>query len=146
MTIAAILAQKGTDVVSIPTDLPLSQAIAMLARHRIGAVPVVGDDGSVRGIFSERDMIRLLAETGDEASALLSTPVGSVMTAEPLTAARDDSILAALSLMTHRRIRHLPVVEHGRLVGIVSIGDLVKHRIDRIEADAAAMRDYIQQA
>ena len=146
MTIAAILAQKGTDVVSIPTDLPLSGAIAALARHRIGAVPVVGDDGKVRGIFSERDMIRLLADAGADAAALLSTPVGSVMTAEPLTAAGDDSILAALSLMTHRRIRHLPVVEHGRLVGIVSIGDLVKHRIDRIEADAAAMRDYIQQA
>lgn len=146
MTIAAILAQKGTDVVSIPTDLPLSQAIAMLAQHRIGAVPVVGNDGAVRGIFSERDMVRLLADAGDAASALLSTPVGSVMTAEPLTATRDDSVLAALSLMTHRRIRHLPVVEDSRLVGIVSIGDLVKHRIDRIEADAEAMRDYIQQA
>ncbi|VXC73011.1 CBS domain-containing protein [Sphingomonas sp. 8AM] len=146
MTIAAILAQKGTDVVSIPTDLPLSRAIAMLAQHRIGALPVVGNDGAVRGIFSERDMVRLLADAGDAASALLSTPVGSVMTAEPLTATRDDSILAALSLMTHRRIRHLPVVEDSRLVGIVSIGDLVKHRIDRIEADAAAMRDYIQQA
>jgi len=146
MTIAAILAQKGTDVVSIPSDHPLSQAIAMLARHRIGAVPVVGNDDTVRGIFSERDMIRLLAEAEGDAAALLATPVGSVMTTEPLTAARDDSILAALSLMTHRRIRHLPVVEHGRLIGIVSIGDLVKHRIDRIEADAAAMRDYIQQA
>lgn len=146
MTIAAILAQKGTDVVSIPTDLPLSQAIAALAQHRIGAVPVVDEVGTVQGIFSERDMIRLLVEAGYEANALLATPVGTVMTAEPLTAARDDSVLAALSLMTHRRIRHLPVVEHGRLVGIVSIGDLVKHRIDRIEADAAAMRDYIQQA
>ena len=146
MTIAAILAQKGTDVVSIAADLPLSQAIAALARHRIGAIPVVDDAGAVRGIFSERDMIRLLAEAGAEATTLMATPVGSVMTVEPLTATRDDSILAALSLMTHRRIRHLPVVEHGRLVGIVSIGDLVKHRIDRIEADAAAMRDYIQQA
>ena len=146
MTIAAILAQKGTDVVSIAADLPLSQAIAALARHRIGAIPVVDDAGAVRGIFSERDMIRLLAEAGAKATTLMATPVGSVMTVEPLTATRDDSILAALSLMTHRRIRHLPVVEHGRLVGIVSIGDLVKHRIDRIEADAAAMRDYIQQA
>jgi CBS domain-containing protein len=146
MTIAAILAQKGTDVVSLPADLPLSEAVAMLARHRIGAVPVVDAGGAVRGIFSERDMIRLLADAGADAMSLLATPVGAVMTAEPLTAARDDSILAALSLMTHRRIRHLPVVEHGRLIGIVSIGDLVKHRIDRIESDAAAMRDYIQQA
>ena len=146
MTIAAILVQKGADVVSIPADATVSDAVAALAHHRIGALPVIGEDGTVRGIFSERDMVRLLAEGGADAPALLATTVASVMTAEPLTATRDDSILAALSLMTHRRIRHLPIVEQGRLIGIVSIGDLVKHRIDRIEADAAAMRDYIQQA
>ncbi|MEH3102752.1 MAG: CBS domain-containing protein [Sphingomonas phyllosphaerae] len=146
MTIAAILAQKGADVVSIPTTATVSDAIAALAQRRIGALPVVGDDGAVRGIFSERDMVRLLAQGGTDPTSLLATTMGSVMTAEPLTAARDDSILAALSLMTHRRIRHLPVVEQGQLIGIVSIGDLVKHRIDRIEAEAEAMRDYIQQA
>ncbi|WP_294196593.1 CBS domain-containing protein [uncultured Sphingomonas sp.] len=144
MTIAAILAQKGADVVSLSSDQPVAAAIAALAAHRIGAVPVIDRDQAVRGIFSERDVIRLLADR--DAATLLAIPLAQVMTAEPLTATRDDSILAALSLMTHRRIRHLPVVEEGRLIGIVSIGDLVKHRIDRIEADADAMRAYIQQA
>jgi CBS domain-containing protein len=145
MTIAAILGHKGAEVFSVSSDLPLATVIAVLAERRIGAVPVV-DDGVVRGIFSERDVIRLLADTDADAARMLRAPVGEVMTAEPLVAARSDSVLAALSLMTRRRIRHLPVVEDGALIGIVSIGDLVKHRIDRIEADAAAMRDYIQQA
>ncbi|KTT75558.1 CBS domain-containing protein [Sphingomonas endophytica] len=142
MTIAAILGRKGADTIAIAPDTPLRDAIALLAEHRIGAVPVV-DGVVVRGIFSERDVVRLLAD-GD-AAQLLATAIGDLMTREPLTVTRDDSVLAALSLMTHRRIRHLPVVEGGALIGIVSIGDLVKYRIDRIEADAAAMRDYIQQ-
>jgi CBS domain-containing protein len=145
MTIAAILGHKGAEVFSVSSDLSLAAVITVLAERRIGAVPIV-DDGAVRGIFSERDVIRLLAEAGADAAQLLQRPVGEVMTAEPLVAARDDSVLAALSLMTHRRIRHLPVVDGDVLVGIVSIGDLVKYRIDRIEADATAMRDYIQQA
>lgn len=143
MTIAAILGRKGTDTIAITPDTPLRDAIALLAEHRIGAVPVVEGD-TVRGIFSERDVVRLLAD-GD-AIQLLVTPMSELMTRDPLTVTRDDSVLAALSLMTHRRIRHLPVVEDGALIGIVSIGDLVKYRIDRIEADASAMRDYIQQA
>ncbi|WP_022684856.1 CBS domain-containing protein [Sphingomonas phyllosphaerae] len=145
MTIAAILGHKGAEVFSVSSDMPLAAVIAVLAERRIGAVPVV-DGGAVRGIFSERDVIRLLAEAGADAARTLELPVGEVMTAEPLVATRHDSVLAALSLMTRRRIRHLPVVEENALVGIVSIGDLVKYRIDRIEADAAAMRDYIQQA
>ena len=145
MTIAAILGHKGAEVFSVSSDMPLAAVIAVLAERRIGAVPVV-DGGAVRGIFSERDVIRLLAEAGADAARTLELPVGEVMTAEPLVATRHDSVLAALSLMTRRRIRHLPIVEENALVGIVSIGDLVKYRIDRIEADAAAMRDYIQQA
>ncbi len=144
MTIAAILAQKEARVVAVAPDTSVAETIAMLAAHRIGAVPVVDGGGTVRGIFSERDVVRLLASAGD--ASVLAQPVAAVMTADPLTATPTDSVLAALSLMTHRRIRHLPVVESGRLIAIVSIGDLVKHRIDRIEADAAAMRDYIQQA
>ncbi|MDR6788933.1 CBS domain-containing protein [Sphingomonas sp. BE138] len=143
MTIAAIIGRKGSDTIAVAPDTPLGTVVALLAEHRIGAVPVV-DGGAVHGIFSERDVIRLLAK-GD-AAQLLGITVGELMTREPLTVTRDDSVLAALSLMTHRRIRHLPVVEHGVLIGIVSIGDLVKYRIDRIEADASAMRDYIQQA
>ena len=94
-------------------------------------------------MFSERDVIRILAERG---AAALDAPVTDAMTAPAITTEPAVPVLGALSLMTRRRVRHLPVVEGGALIGIVSIGDLVKYRIDRIEADAAAMRDYIQSA
>jgi len=143
MTIAAILnGQGGRSVATMPSTTSVGDAVAFLAEHGIGAIPVV-DDGAVVGIFSERDVIRLIAREGTEA---LAQPLSAAMTASPVTVRRDDAVIAALSLMTRRRIRHLPVVEDGALVGFVSIGDLVKYRIDRIEADATAMRDYIQQA
>ena len=143
MTIAGILnGQGGRSVATMPSTASVGDAVAFLAEHGIGAIPVV-DDGAVVGIFSERDVIRLIAREGTEA---LAQPLSAAMTASPVTVRRDDAVIAALSLMTRRRIRHLPVVEDGALVGFVSIGDLVKYRIDRIEADAAAMRDYIQQA
>jgi len=142
MTIAAILSGKGQDVVSISGDRTVAEAVALLASKRIGAVPVIAD-GSVAGIFSERDVIYCLEREG---AAALDKQVSQVMTAPALTVAPGESILGALALMTRRRIRHLPVVEGGRCVGFVSIGDLVKHRIDRIEAEAEAMRSYIQTA
>jgi CBS domain-containing protein len=142
MTIATILARKGSDVVSVPADARVRDAVALLADRRIGAVPVI-DGGQVVGVFSERDVIRCLA---DDAAAALDRPVAAVMTAPAVTVAPHDAVLAALSLMTRRRIRHLPVLDQGRIAGLVSIGDLVAYRIERIEADAAAMRDYIQQA
>ena len=142
MTIAAILHGKGTDVVSITPDASVAQAVALLAERRIGAVPVMDGD-RVAGVFSERDVIVCL-HAGD-AGALRRT-VADVMTAPAVTVGPHDAVIGALSLMTQRRIRHLPVVDGGRVVGLVSIGDLVKYRIDRIEADAAAMRDYIQSA
>jgi CBS domain-containing protein len=142
MTIAAILQDKGADVLSVAPDARVVEVAALLATHRIGAVPVM-QGGAVLGLFSERDVIRALADGG---AATLDTAVSTAMTAPAVTVAPGDSVLGALSLMTRRRIRHLPVVEDGRVVGIVSIGDLVKYRIDRIEADAAAMRAYIQQA
>ena len=142
MTIAAILSRKGADVCTITPDTHVARAIALLAERRIGAVPVV-EDGAVAGVFSERDVIQGLAG-GD--TTLLARPVREVMTAPAVTVAPGDAVLAALSLMTRRRIRHLPVVENGALKGIVSIGDLVAYRIDRIEAEAMAMRDYIQQS
>lgn len=145
MTIAAILGQKGAEVFSVTSDVPLGRIIAILAEHRVGALPVVGD-GQVRGVISERDVIRLLAQADVPVAEVMAMAVGAVMTTPTLTVSPDDSVLAALSLMTHRRIRHLPVVADGRIRGIVSIGDLVKYRIDRIESDAAAMRDYIQRA
>lgn len=142
MTIAAILGGKGHDVVSIAPNRTVADAVALLAARRIGAVPVVAGDAVV-GIFSERDVIYCLEREG---AAALARLVSEVMTAPAVTTEPGSPVLAALSLMSRRRIRHLPVVEHGRLIGFVSIGDLVKHRIDRIEAEAAAMRDYIQSA
>ena len=105
-------------------------------------MPVL-DDGKVVGIISERDIIRHLADEGGE---ILDWRVDRIMTADPVTVTRAEPVLVSLSRMTARRIRHLPIVEEGQLIGIVSIGDLVKYRIDRIEQEAAAMRDYIQTA
>lgn len=142
MTIAAILDGKGRDVVSIDAAQLVTQAASLLAERRIGAVPVMRD-GAVAGIFSERDVIYCLAKDG---AAALDRPVSDVMTAPAITVTPNESVLAALALMTQRRIRHLPVVEGDRCIGLVSIGDLVKYRIDRIEAEAEAMRSYIQTA
>jgi CBS domain-containing protein len=142
MTIAAILAGKGRDVISITAHQNLGEAVALLAERRIGAVPVM-DGGQVVGIFSERDVIHALSSQGAEA---LDRKVGDVMTSPAITVSPSEAVIGALSLMTRRRIRHLPVVEGGRVIGVVSIGDLVKYRIDRIEADAEAMRSYIQSA
>ena len=140
MTIATILSGKGAEVTTITAEHTVADAVKLLAEQRIGAVPVMRD-GAVAGIFSERDVIHCLAEHG---AAGLQRSVGDAMTAPAITVVRDQAVLGALTLMTQRRIRHLPVVEGGTLVGLVSIGDLVKYRIDRIEADAAAMREYIQ--
>lgn len=140
MTIAVILATKGEAVETIDADSNLAAAVALLAGRRIGAAPVLRG-AEVVGILSERDVLYCLESAG---TAVLDKPVSEVMTAPAVTVTREQSILGALALMTRRRLRHLPVVEDGRLIGIVSIGDLVKHRIDRIEAEAEAMRAYIQ--
>lgn len=140
MTIAAILGGKGHEVVSIGADRSVADAVKLLAERRIGAVPVLDGD-AVAGIFSERDVIYCLEQFG---AAALDRKVSQVMTAPAITVAPDESVLAALALMTRRRIRHLPVVQDGRITGFVSIGDLVKYRIDRIESEAEAMRAYIQ--
>jgi CBS domain-containing protein len=142
MTIAAILDTKGGEVVSIPAETSVRDAVGLLAERRIGAVPVVEGD-KVAGIVSERDVIYCLRSDG---AAILDWPVSRIMTAPAITIERKVSALAALSQMTRRRIRHLPVVEDGKLVGIVSIGDLVAYRISRIEDEAEAMRAYIQSA
>lgn len=140
MTIAAILGGKGHEVVSIDGDRTVAEAVTLLAGRRIGAVPVMAE-GRVAGIFSERDVIHGLAREG---AAALDRKVREVMTAPAITVAPDESVLGALALMTRRRVRHLPVVEGGTCIGFVSIGDLVKYRIDRIESEAEAMRAYIQ--
>ncbi|MGY4395705.1 CBS domain-containing protein [Sphingomonas sp. UYAg733] len=142
MTIAAILGGKGRDVVSMTADQSVREAVALLAQRRIGAVPVM-DGTTVVGIFSERDVIHGLDAQG---AAALDAKIGDVMTSPAITVGPSEAVIGALSLMTRRRIRHLPVIENGLMIGVVSIGDLVKHRIDRIEADAEAMRSYIQSA
>lgn len=142
MTIAAILKSKGGDAVTLPPSATVADAIALLAEKRIGAVPILEND-AVAGVFSERDVIYCLAANG---AAALDLPVGEVMTAPARTVEPSESVLGALSLMTRRRIRHLPVVEGDRLAGFISIGDLVKYRIDLIEREAEAMRSYIQSA
>jgi len=142
MTIASILESRTGEVVSVGLGTPVSEAVALLAARRIGAVPVM-DGEQVVGILSERDVLYCLAADG---ATMLSRRVEEVMTAPPITVAPEAPILSALSLMTKRRIRHLPVIAHGAMVGFVSIGDLVKKRIDRIEEEAEAMRSYIQSA
>ena len=142
MTIATILATKGSEVVTLTTNHTVADAVKLLAERRIGAVPVMQGD-QVAGIFSERDVIHCVAALG---AAGLDRLVSEAMTAPAISVTRDEAVLGALTLMTQRRIRHLPVVENGRLIGFVSIGDLVKYRIDKIEADAEAMRSYIQTA
>ncbi len=142
MTIRAILRSKGDQVLSIRSEATVADAVALLAEKRIGALPVI-DDGKVAGIFSERDVLYGLSREG---AGILSQKVADVMISPAITVEPDSPVLTALSMMTRRRIRHLPVVESGSVVGFVSIGALVKYRIDKIEAEAAAMRDYIQSA
>ncbi|PZU06162.1 CBS domain-containing protein [Sphingomonas sp.] len=139
MTIAAILREKGDEVVHVSPQTNLRELIDILTEKRIGAVPVLDGD-SVAGIMSERDVIQVLRRLGP---AALDRPVREMMTTPPITVEPETSLLAGLSLMTRRRIRHLPVMQDGRMIGFVSIGDLVKARIDRIESEAEAMRAYI---
>ena len=140
MTIAAILQSKGAEVVTVEVGTLVRDAIEILAERRIGALPVC-DKGQVAGIMSERDVIYCLRSDG---AAILDWPVERIMTAPAITVETGKEIMGALSLMTQRRIRHLPVVENGRIVGLVSIGDLVKYRMDQIEQEAEAMLSYIQ--
>ena len=142
MTIATILSTKGGEVATVRAGTQVREAVTLLAAKRIGAVPVL-DQGGICGIFSERDLVRCVADNG---SGVLDWPIERVMTSPVETVDPRTPILAALATMTKRRIRHLPVVESGEIRGIVSIGDLVKHRIERIEAEADALRTYIQQA
>jgi CBS domain-containing protein len=142
MTIAAILEGKPRDIVSVEAGTRVREAVALLAAKKIGALPVL-DGERVVGIMSERDVIYCLSSDG---AAMLDWPVSRVMTAPAITIESKVSVLAALSQMTRRRIRHLPVVDGETLIGFVSIGDLVAYRISRIEQEAEAMRAYIQSA
>lgn len=142
MTIARIIEGKSQDIVSCETGTTVEEAARMLAARRIGAMPVF-EDGRIVGIFSERDVLYCLAQAGP---GVLLRSVGEVMTKPAITVGPEAEVMEALSLMTRRRIRHLPVEREGQVVGFVSIGDLVKYRIDLIEAEAEQMREYIRTA
>ena len=141
MTIAKIIGERDqTDIISCDVATPVSEVIGMLAGKRIGALPVLRG-GKVAGIVSERDIVYRLASVGP---SCLSGPVEAIMTSPAVTIEPSTTIDDALALMTKRRFRHFPVVEGEALVAFVSIGDLVKDKIDAVEHEAAALRDYIQ--
>jgi CBS domain-containing protein len=140
MLIANVLRDKGPVVHTLPCEATLEQAAQELNLRKVGALVVMDADGVIVGVFSERDLVRETARLGAKA---LSNSVGAAMTRQVVTARMDETIDDCLGRMTDRRVRHLPVVEDGRLIGIVSIGDLVKHRIAAAEAEAAAMQAYI---
>jgi CBS domain-containing protein len=140
MNVKHILERKGRAVTTIKTGATIAEAAETLATAKIGAV-VVSDDGqSIDGILSERDIVRVIGTDGPTA---LNRPVTTAMTADVITCKPEDRINVLMNMMTQRRIRHLPVAENGKMTGLISIGDVVKERMDEIEADAAAMRDYI---
>ncbi|GJE62378.1 CBS domain-containing protein [Methylobacterium trifolii] len=143
MTVARILVEKGSSVVTTSPERTLDEAIHLLAEKRIGAVVVAHPDGSVAGILSERDIMRALAGLG---GAAFDAPVSAHMTAKVTTCGRTTTIEDVMHMMTEGRFRHVPVCEDGRLIGLISIGDVVKRRIATVEAEHQALRDYITTA
>ncbi|CAN5365485.1 CBS domain-containing protein [soil metagenome] len=143
MSVAQILNAKGTAVMTAaPTDT-VANVATTLARKRIGSIVIVGPTGSIEGIVSERDVVRAIASDGGDA---LSWPVMKIMTGQVKTCGPNDTEAELMALMTEHRIRHLPVVQDGKLNGIISIGDVVKFRIEAIEREAAEMKSYISSA
>jgi CBS domain-containing protein len=140
MNVAAILKAKGRAVATTKPDTPLQAVIEKLAAKRIGALVIVGASGTVAGIISERDIIRALAEHG---ASCLDRPVSDFMTREVVICSEADTLDELMATMTAGRFRHIPVVEDGALVGIVSIGDVVKHHIAEVEMEASALRTYL---
>lgn len=143
MTVERILAVKGRDVVTMQPHRTIGEASKQLAEKKIGAVVVTGADGRVLGILSERDIVRALASGGGEACR---DPISSHMTANVVSASETMSVDAVMEEMTRGRFRHIPVVQDGRLGGIISIGDVVKHRLAEIESDYRALHEYVATA
>lgn len=138
-SIATILAEKGSSIVQIATTAALRDAMDMMGQNRIGSVLVV-DDGVLKGILSERDVVRHLSEEG---ASGMETSVGDVMTTEPVTCAPADPLIAVMQAMTDGNFRHMPVIEDGAMAGLISIRDVVKHRLIELEYDALRMRQMI---
>jgi CBS domain-containing protein len=143
MTVKAILSMKGSEVVTIEPTTNLAGAVRILAERKIGALVVTGADRRVVGIVSERDIVQELAAHG---AASLDLPLTDVMTRNVVTCSESDTVSSVMERMTDGKFRHLPVVEQGRLTGLISIGDVVKHRLREMEQEQSALRTYIQTA
>ena len=143
MTVSMILAGKGREVVTIEPNATLGDAVQLLAEKRIGAIVILGADRRVVGILSERDIVRALAERG---AAVLHEPVSRTMTRKVSICNESETVVQIMERMTAGKFRHVPVVDQGQLIGIISIGDVVKHRLHEMERESAAMRDYILTA
>lgn len=140
MKVESILDLKGGDVISILPSASLGEASRVLTERGIGALIVMDEQENLRGILSERDIVRTVANKG---AIALEMQVSAAMTSDVVTISREESVQGAMTRMTGRRIRHLPVVEGGKLLGMISIGDVVKHRIEEAEAEASTLRAYI---
>ncbi len=140
MKVEAVLQGKGRDVITLAPTVTVAEAVDMIHRRRIGAVVITGSDDGALGIFSERDLVRGIAEIGPR---VLDLPVREVMTMVIHSCTRSHTVNEVMAMMTRRRIRHIPVIENGVLLGIVSIGDAVKARIAEVEFEASALKDYI---
>lgn len=143
MTVAMILNEKGRDVVTAKATDTVGDICKTLSEKRIGAILITNAAGAIEGIVSERDVVRVIGKDGPSA---LEQSVDSVMTHAVVTCADTDTVNSVMARMSAGRFRHMPVVSGGKLVGLVSIGDIVKHRIAQIEREAAQMRDYIAMA
>jgi len=143
MTVRAILSRKGNDVATIEPNAPLATAMKILAERRIGALVITGADQRIVGILSERDIVRTLAQRGPVA---LDKPLADVMTRKVVTCSQSETVCEIMERMSSGKFRHVPVVEQGRLIGIVSIGDIVKSRLEEMEREQAALHDYIRTA
>jgi CBS domain-containing protein len=142
MTVRSVLDTKGHQVITVSPDAKLSAAVKILSERRIGAVLVMTNQ-RIDGILSERDVVRVLGERG---ASVLDEPVRSAMTTKVITCRESDTVAAIMEVMTTGKFRHLPVVENGRLVGLISIGDVVKWRVAEYERDQEALQDYIKTA
>ena len=143
MIVKSIVETKGGDVVTLEPSVSLDAAAKLLAERRIGAVVVLGADDRLVGILSERDIVRAISQRG---GAALQEPVSQVMTRKVVTCTLDETLHSIMERMTAGKFRHVPVIEQGRLVGIISIGDVVKHRIVEMEQESDALKSYIQTA
>ena len=142
MTVRSILDTKGHNVLSVESEAKLSAAIKLLAERKIGAVLVM-NQGRLEGILSERDIVRVLGERG---ARVLEEPVSAVMTRKVVSCRQSDTVAGIMEMMTLGKFRHLPVIEEGMVVGLISIGDIVKWRVREFENEQEALRDYIKTA